>query len=97
MRAGRCVRSRAGGGPARPGAGRASEAAGAVGAGGREAEGLGSTMTSSASRAGGCTICGATSWAGPVAPGGGGWPGGPAGGVTETQPDTAVTAKPTRS
>lgn len=60
---------------------------------GRAADGLGSGTASNTSRAGDCTICGATSWAGPVAPGRGE---GRARGSTDTQPEMAVTVSPTR-
>lgn len=84
----------AGGGPAR----RASEGAGAGGAGeaGLPGDGLGSTTVSSASRPGGCTTCGKTSWAALLLSVAGGCRG-PACGSTDTQPETAVTAIPTRS
>ncbi len=81
------------GGPAR----RASEAAAADGAGGAgmPGDGLGSTMVSSASRPGGCTICGITSCAGPPLSARGGREG-PVCGSTDTHPETAATATPTR-
>ncbi len=82
----------AGGGPAR----RASAGAGGAGEAGLPGDGLGSTMASSASRPGGCTTCGNTSWAGlPLSVVEGCR--GPASGSTDTQPETAVTATPTRS
>lgn len=82
----------AGGGPAR----RASAGEGGAGEAGLPGEGLGSTMVSSASRPGGCTTCGNTSWAGLLLSVVEGCRG-PASGSTDTQPETAVTATPTRS
>lgn len=76
-----------GGGAARPACRGAGEA-------GLPGDGLGSTMVSSASRPGSCTTCGNTSCTGLLLSGG---CRGPACGSTDTQPETAVTANPTRS
>lgn len=65
----------------------------AEGGGAEEGEGVGSGRASRTSRAGGCTICGATSWTGLPTPGRGG---SSAAGSTDTQPETAVTATATR-
>lgn len=69
---------------------------GGAGEAGRPGDGLGSTTASSASRPGGCTTCGNTSWAGPPRSAFTGRCGS-AGGATVTHPETAVTATPTRS
>lgn len=83
----------AAGGPAR----RASVGEGGAGEAGLPGDGLGSTTVSSASRPGGCTTCGNTSWAGLLLPVVGGCRGPASCGSTDTQPETAVTATPTRS
>lgn len=92
--------TRSGGrGTGRGSARRVWEAATADGAGagraGRPGDGLGSTMVSSASRPGGCTICGTTSCAGPPLSARGSREG-PVRGSTDTHPETAATATPTR-
>ncbi len=82
-------------GPARP-ASEGEPAAGGAGEAARADGLLGSGTTASSSWPGGCTTCGATSWADPVVPGPGGGDGAVPG-PTETHPETAVTANPTRS
>ncbi len=89
------ARSRGREAPAGPvrGASEGEATAGTAGEDGGAVGGLGSGTASNTSRAGDCTICGATSWAGPVAPGRGE---GRARGSTVTQPEMAVTVSPTR-
>ncbi|GFM95856.1 hypothetical protein Sfulv_06670 [Streptomyces fulvorobeus] len=68
-----------------------------AGAGAGETEGAGSGSASSDSRTGGCTICGAGSWTARTGRAASGQAGRAARGSTDTQPETAVTATPTRS
>ncbi|SCK43231.1 hypothetical protein YUWDRAFT_03660 [Streptomyces sp. AmelKG-D3] len=81
------------GGPARRASGAVPE--GGAGRAGLPGDGLGSTTASSASRPGGCTICGITSCAGPPLSARGGRAG-PGCGSTDTHPETAATATPMR-
>lgn len=92
---GRSARSRGREAPVGPvrGASGGTATAGGAGEGGRAAGRLGSGTASNTSRAGDCTICGATSWAGPVTSGRGE---GRGRGSTDTQPERAVTVSPTR-